>query len=156
MKKITKAQIDEFLSQKKMAMIGMSRNPKDYTRNLTKDLTARGYEIIPVNPNTSEIEGKKCYSNVTAIEEKVDAALIFTKGETLSSNLDEVVKKNIKSIWLNFGEALTDDVAGKIENYDKQGINIIHGFCPYMFIEKTQVPHRVHRFFVKHFGTFPN
>ncbi|RJP67090.1 MAG: CoA-binding protein [Ignavibacteriales bacterium] len=155
MKEISKTQVENFFSNKKMVMIGMSRNPKDYTRNLSRDLTVRGYEIYPVNPNASEIEGKKCYSNVASVDAVVNAALIFTKGETLSANLDEAVNKGIKHIWLNFDKPLTPVLKGKVEKYGEQGINIIHGFCPYMFIENPQFFHKLHRFFVKRFGAFP-
>ncbi len=155
MKEISKAQVENFFSNKKMVMIGMSRNPKDYTRNLSRDLTVRGYEIYPVNPNASEIEGKRCYSNVASVDAEVNAALIFTKGETLSANLDEAVNKGIKHIWLNFDKPLTPVLKGKVEKYGEQGINIIHGFCPYMFIENPQFFHKLHRFFVKRFGAFP-
>jgi predicted CoA-binding protein len=155
MKEISKTQVEDFFSIKKMVMIGMSRNPKDYTRNLTRDLTLRGYEIISVNPNTSEIEGKKCYSNVASIDEDVNAALIFTKGEILSANIDEAVNKGIKHIWLNFDKPLTAELESKVNKYEEKGVNIIHGLCPYMFIENPQFFHKLHRFFVKRFGSFP-
>jgi len=155
MKEISKTQVEDFLSNKKMVMIGMSRNPKDYTRNLSRDLALRGYEIIPVNPNASEINGKKCFSNIAEVDEKVDAVLIFTKGETLSVNLDEAINKGIKHIWLNFDKPLTPELKGKVEKYGEQGVNIIHGFCPYMFIENPQFFHKLHRFFAKRFGQFP-
>jgi len=155
MKTVSKAQIDNFMSQKKIAIVGFSRNPKDFTRNLSKDLSVRGYELYPVNPNANEIEGKKCYSNVNSIEDEINAAMIFTKGETLSANLDEAVNKGIKNIWLNFDQKFSSDVITKIEKYEKQGTNVIHGFCPYMFIEDPQFFHKAHRFFKKLFGSFP-
>ncbi len=155
MNKISKTRIDNFMMQKKLAVIGMSRNPKDYTRNLSRDLAVRGYEIYPVNPNASEIEGKKCYSNIASVDAEVNAALIFTKGEILSSNIDEVVARGIKNIWLNFDKPLTPELISKIEKYEEQGINIIHGLCPYMFIENPQFFHKLHRFFAKHSSSFP-
>ncbi len=155
MKKVSKEQIDKFMSQKKIAIVGFSRNTQDFTRNLSRDLSARGYELYPVNPNASEIEGKKCYPNVASIEDEVNAAMIFTKGETLSTNLDEAVNKGIKHIWLNFEKELSVDLSSKVENYDKRGINIIHGYCPYMFIENPQFFHKAHRFLVKLFNSFP-
>lgn len=155
MNKIRQTQIDSFMAQKKIAIIGFSRNPQEISRTLSKDLSVRGYELYPVNPNINEIEGKKCYSNVAAIDDEINAAIIFTKGETLSANLDEAVNKGIKHIWLNFEKELSVDLSSKVENYDKRGINIIHGYCPYMFIENPQFFHKTHRFLVKLFNSFP-
>jgi len=156
MNKIRQTQIDSFMAQKKIAIIGFSRNPQEISRTLSKDLSVRGYELYPVNPNINEIEGKKCYSNVAAIDDEINAAIIFTKGETLSANLDEAVNKGIKHIWLNFDQKFSSDVITKIEKYEKQGTNVIHGFCPYMFIENPQFFHRAHKFFAKLFGSLPN
>ena len=42
--------IEDFLSQKRIAMIGVSRNPKDFSAALFEGLRKRGYEMVPVNP----------------------------------------------------------------------------------------------------------
>ena len=50
--------IAEFLAQKHIAMIGISRNPKDFSASLFRELERRGYDIVPVNPKASEVMGR--------------------------------------------------------------------------------------------------
>ena len=68
--KTTKKQIDDFLSIKNIVLIGVSRNPRDFTRSVFKELKLREYNVIPVNPYTTEIEGIICYPYVNSINKK--------------------------------------------------------------------------------------
>jgi predicted CoA-binding protein len=45
--------IEDFLAQKRISMIGVSRNPKDFSAALFEELRKRGYEVIPINPKSS-------------------------------------------------------------------------------------------------------
>ena len=51
----------EFLANKRIAVTGVSRTPKDHGANTVfKRLRDRGYEVFPVNPN-AEVEGAHSY-----------------------------------------------------------------------------------------------
>jgi predicted CoA-binding protein len=54
--------IEAFLAQKRIAMIGISRNPKDFSASLFSELERRGYDIVPVNPKASEVMGRPCFA----------------------------------------------------------------------------------------------
>ena len=50
--------IDDFLAQKRIAVVGVSRNPRDFTRTMFNEFIRRGYDAVPVNPNAAEIDGR--------------------------------------------------------------------------------------------------
>lgn len=50
------ARIREFLGQKRLAIVGVSRQPRDFSRALFREFCSRGYEVVPVNPAAREIE----------------------------------------------------------------------------------------------------
>ena len=85
--------IQEFLGRKRFAVVGVSRNAKDFTRSLFRELRTRGYDAVPVNPGVSEIEGVRCFPGVAAIPEPVEAALLLTSPAVT----DEVVKQCARS-----------------------------------------------------------
>ena len=60
--------VRDFLSQKRLAFVGVSRQPKDYSRALFREFGARGYDAVPVNPAIAEIEGCRCFARVQDIE----------------------------------------------------------------------------------------
>ena len=47
--------IEQFLKQKRIAMIGLSRNRKDFSVDLFREFCSRGYEMVPVNPQPTVI-----------------------------------------------------------------------------------------------------
>jgi len=57
MMRSTREDIEDFLAQKRLVMVGVSRNPKDFSRGLFRDLRRRGYDMVPVNPRVSVVEG---------------------------------------------------------------------------------------------------
>jgi predicted CoA-binding protein len=72
----------EFLVNKRVAVTGVSRRPKDHGSNVVyKRLRERGYEVFAVNPNVDEIEGDPCYHDLRLIPGGVDAVVIATRPE---------------------------------------------------------------------------
>ena len=53
----------EFLANKRIAVTGVSRNPKGgHGSNIVyQRLRQRGYEVFAVNPNADTVEGDRCY-----------------------------------------------------------------------------------------------
>lgn len=154
MEKISRKQIDTFLVQKNIAFIGLSRNPQDFSRNVFKEFIKRSYNIIPVNPNTNEIEGKTCYASIKDVQEPVDAAIIFVPSVKGNDIPKECIDKGIKNIWIYESKPGTKKPE-KQNELRKDDINVITGYCPLMFISETQFFHKMHGFFVKLGGKYP-
>ncbi len=64
--------IKEFMTKKRFAVIGATDNEEKYGDRIFKNLTKRGYEVCPVNPNLKEIEGVRCYPTLADVPVKVD------------------------------------------------------------------------------------
>ena len=72
----------EFLAGKRVAVTGVSRNPKDHGSNVVyKRLRDRGYEVFAVNLNADEVEGDPCYHDLHSIPGGVDGVVIATRPE---------------------------------------------------------------------------
>ena len=61
---ITKASVDQFLDQKAIAIVGVSRSGKKFGNAIFRELRDKGVGVVPVNPNAEEIEGVRCYADV--------------------------------------------------------------------------------------------
>ena len=74
--------IQDFLAQKRIAMVGISRDPANFSVKLFEELCRRGYDVVPVNPNTAEVQGRRCFARVQDIRPPVEAVLLidFPKG----------------------------------------------------------------------------
>src|SRR3954469_17705851 len=93
------ATVRDFLAQKRFAFVGVSRQPKDFSRTLFREFQARKYEPVPVHPEASEIEGVRCFPRISEIQPPVDAVLIMTPPSVANVVVRECVEAGIKRIW---------------------------------------------------------
>ena len=60
----SKQAIDSFLACRRIAVVGVSRDPKDFTRQVFRAFVERGYDAVPVNTAGGEVEGRRAASRV--------------------------------------------------------------------------------------------
>ena len=48
----------EFLSLKRIAVVGVTRKEKGFSRYILRELITRGYDAVPVNPMLKTVEGR--------------------------------------------------------------------------------------------------
>ncbi len=84
---MTKKQtIDDFLNLQKIAVVGVSQNPKKFGTLCYHFLKENNYNVIPVNPKLNEFDGIKCYPNLSSIPEKVDGSITCSSRGTNRKN----------------------------------------------------------------------
>jgi len=126
-------------------MIGISRDPKDFSVSLFQELTRRGYDVVPVNPNSSFLQGRPCFARVQDIQPPVDAALLMTGGGA-----------GFFGTLLCAGGGGPPAVSFEAVRYcQERGIQVIPGQCPFMFLPGTGGVHRFHGFIRKLTGRYP-
>ena len=121
----TDEQIRNFLSMKKVAVIGMSKNSSKAAHYVPRYLSENGFDIKPVNPSTDEILGKKCYESVLDIDEEIDIVDVFRPSEEVLPFVQEAIKKNPKVIWLQ--EGIHNSEAEELAR--KAGIEVVFNRC---------------------------
>jgi predicted CoA-binding protein len=99
----TDDQIRQILSLKKVAVVGMSQNPEKAAHGVPRYLSENGYDITPVNPNADEILGKKCFDEISQVQEEIDIVDVFRPSDQVLPVVKEAIKKNPKVIWLQEG-----------------------------------------------------
>jgi uncharacterized protein len=148
----TQDQITEFLKQKRIAIIGLSRKPSSFSKSVNEEFQKQQYETIPVNPKADEINGTKCYASVKKIEGGVDAAFIIMNTEHVDAALQDCIDAGIQHIWIHQGIKPNESL---VNQAFEKNLNVITGYCPFMFLAGTQFPHNIHVFFLKLFGKYP-
>ena len=79
----SKNAIDSFLACRRLAIVGVSRDPKDFSRSVFRAFVERGYDVVPVNANGGDIEGRPAVRRIADVEPPIEAALLMipTAGE---------------------------------------------------------------------------
>jgi len=121
----TDDEIRNFLSLKKVAVIGISRSESKAAHFVPKYLAENGFDIIPVNPNSNEILSKKCYKEITEVEGDIDIVDVFRPSEDVLPFVRDAIKKNPKVIWLQ--EGIHNEEAENLAR--EHGIDVVFNRC---------------------------
>ena len=143
-------QINQFLDNQPIALVGVSRNPKKFGYTAYKELKEKGMKIIPVNPETDEIMGEKTYRTVSTLPPEVRGIIVMTKKDKTASVVKEAVAKGIKEIWIQ-QMADSKEALSELKGSD---INLITGECILMHYKPHSI-HKFHRNLKKFFRLFP-
>lgn len=109
------------MAKQTVAILGASTNRDKFGNKSVRAHLRQGYEVFPVNPKASEIEGLPCFPSLDAIPGPVDRVSVYLPPELGLATIDAIASKRPKEVWLNPGaesEALIR--AGK-----ERGLNMI-------------------------------
>jgi len=102
-----------------VAVVGLSDNPERVSYMVSEAMQAKGYTIIPVNPNAETILGQKSYASLKDIPVPVDIVNVFRRSEHTPPVAEEAVAIGAKTFWLQLGianeEAAAIAAAGGLE-----------------------------------------
>ena len=145
----------DFLGQKGIALVGASRKPGELSTMVFNELCRRGYEVIPVNPNATEVLGRRCFAHVHEIQPPVEAALLMTPPEVTETVVRDCAEAGVHFIWMHRAGG-TGAVSEKaVEFCQARGMRVIPGECPLMFLPESGGVHRFHGFLRKITGRYP-
>ena len=88
---------------KNIAVVGISNKLGRPSLTVASYLKGQGYRIIPVNPTIQDVNGEKCYPDLTSIPEKVDVVDIFRKPADVLPVVEEAVRIGAKAVWMQEG-----------------------------------------------------
>lgn len=87
-----------------IAVVGLSDKPERTSHMVSAAMQARGYRIIPVNPNVQgEILGETCYPSLKDIPEPVDIVNVFRRSEETPPVARQAVEIGARVLWLQQG-----------------------------------------------------
>ena len=146
--------INDFLGIKRVAMVGLSRDPKNFSGMLFNELCRRGYEVIPVNPKASTVLGRPCFARVQDIQPPVEAALLMTSPEVTESVVSDCAQAGVRRIWMYRAGGKGAVSPQAVAFCKERGIEVVPGECPFMFFANNGL-HRVHGWVRKITGHYP-
>jgi uncharacterized protein len=147
--------IEDFLAQKRIALIGVSRKPGSFSVPVFQELTRRGYDVVPVNPNIPEFQGRPCVARAQDIQPPAQAALLMTSPEVTDTVVRDCAEAGIPRIWMHRGAGQGAVSPQAVEFCRERGIRVVPGQCPFMFLPESGGIHRLHGFIRKLTGRYP-
>jgi predicted CoA-binding protein len=92
--------VDECMT---IAVVGLSSDPSRPSYGVAAYMRRRGYKVIPVNPNETEVFGDKSYPSLADVPGKIDLVDIFRRSDEAGKAVDEAIAIGAKAVWLQEG-----------------------------------------------------
>ena len=123
-----------FYSMRNIAVVGMSGTECKAANYVPRYMIDHGYNIIPVNPNSPEIMGRRSYQLTSAVPEQVEIVNVFRPSQDVPAVVRDALKKDgIRLIWMQEGiySKEAEDMALK------NGIDVVYNRC--MMVEHMRL-----------------
>lgn len=146
----SKILVNDFVSQKKLAIVGVSRNGQKFGNMAFRELTAKGYTLYPIHPEAETLEGARAYKDFASLPEKVGGALVVVKPEQTEQVVREAAAAGITRLWLQQGA----ESEAALKFCKENGVAAVHGECIMMYAIGTGI-HGFHAWIWKLFGKAP-
>ena len=117
--------IGRVLRYRRIAVVGASANPHRDSHRVIAYLLANGYDVVPVNPNASEVLGQPCYPALAAIPDPVDIVDVFRRRSAIPGAVAEAIAIGARALWLQLGVI---DVASAGRAY-AAGLDVVMDRC---------------------------
>ncbi len=152
----TRDLINEFLRQKRIAIVGVSRDERDFSRTVFREFKKRGYDVVPINPQQGSIDDVQFIAGIQDVSPAPDVVVIMTPPNVTAQIVRDCAEAGVNRIWLHrsIGAGSVSDEA--LEFCAKHDIRVVSGYCPLMFLSDPGFVHRVHGFFLKLARAYPN
>ena len=145
------ADLDKFFKAKSIVLVGVSKDPNKLGHVVFRNFIDGDYkgELFLVNPNANRILGKRCYSNILAIKEKIDVAVIVIPAKLVIGIVKQCKKKGIKHVIIisaGFKEVGNTKLEEDLKNYLNEnkmtciGVNGLGIFDAYTDLDTLFLP----------------
>ncbi|MEO5966254.1 MAG: CoA-binding protein [Candidatus Limnocylindrales bacterium] len=119
---------DLLRSGPRIALVGASSNPGRPSHGVMQALVRAGYDVVPVNPRETDIDGLRCYPTVVdAVRETgpVDLVDVFRRPAQCVAHAREAVAVGARCLWLQLG--IANEEAARIAH--EGGLSVVMDRC---------------------------
>lgn len=146
-----KLDVDQFLNQKKLAVVGVSRQKTKFGSNIYRDLKKKGFQVIPVNPHMETFDSERCYPDLKSLPEPVDGAVLVVPPAQTEQVVKDAAAANVPLIWMQQGS----ESKTAVQFCKEHNITVVSGECILLYAEPVGSIHKFHRWLKKLFGRMP-
>jgi predicted CoA-binding protein len=133
--------VQDFLAQKKIAVVGVSDKRETGCNLAYRTLKKRGYTVSAVNPHLNTFQGDPCYPDLRSIPERPDAVFILANPNVTDQVVQQCVDLGVQRVWMHClmgtkpgaGAGSSSVSPQAVQVCRENGISVIPGACPNQF-----------------------
>ena len=143
------AAVASFLSARRIAVAGVSRDPAAAANAVFKRLRETGHEVVALNPNAATVEGAPCYPGIGDVPGQVDGLMVVTHPRDAEAVVRQALARGVRQVWFHrsFGEGSVSEAA--VAACRAAGVEPIVGGCPLMYCGRIDPAHGTFRWLLR-------
>jgi predicted CoA-binding protein len=150
---VSMSAVEDFLAQRRFAVVGASDTKGNFGTVVARELRANGYEVIPVNPAADMVDGQRCHRDLASVPGQLDGVIVMVHRDAAAAVVRDCVARGVRRVWLFKGAGGAGSVSPEaVEIARKNGLVLVEGACPLMFVGRPGWFHRLHRFIRRRSG----
>jgi len=106
---------------KTVAVIGASADRTKFGNKAVRAYVQQGYQVYPVNPKATEIEGLPAFSSISAVPVRPELVSVYLPPPVVLKVLPEIAAKGCDELWLNPGTESPEVLA----EAERLGLNVV-------------------------------
>ena len=115
--------IDDFLAGSSFAVAGASQDRSKYGNRVLRAYLERGYDVTPVNPKETEVEGLSCVATLAELPADLHGLSIVTPPPVTEELVEQAARHGIRRLWMQPGA----ESARAIDRGRELGLDVIAG-----------------------------
>ena len=139
----------------RIAVVGVSREPRDFTRFVFRELASRGLHVVPVNPALGQADGVPAFARVQDVQPSPDLALLMVPAARADEAVRDCLVARVRRIWFHRGAGPGAGSPTALALCRANRIEVVQGLCPLLALPSASFPHRLHGLFRSALGQHP-
>jgi predicted CoA-binding protein len=116
---------DILTKYRRIAVVGLSSDPARPSYGVSEYMQSAGYQIVPVNPNETDVLGEPSYASLEDVPQKLEIVDIFRRPEEVPPVVDAAIRAGAKVVWMQQG--IVNEAAA--EKARAAGITVVMDAC---------------------------
>lgn len=109
----------------RVAVVGASSNPEKYGNIIVRNLLAKGYEVVPINPREKIIEGLTAHASLLDLTKPVGIVDFVVPPSVTLEVLKQIKDGSFDTVWFQDGSFNDQVVEYAMEHFE----NVVHHAC---------------------------
>ncbi len=140
---------ERFLELRRIAVVGVSREPRDFSRRVFQAFLDAGYDAVPVNPGAQEIAGRRAFARVSDVSPPVEGVFVIVPPAQADAVTGDALAAGVRQLWFQGGGAPGASSPAALARCAAAGVVPVTNLCAFMMLPRVGWPHRVHGYFRK-------
>lgn len=148
-------QVAAFLGGRRLAVVGVSRDPRQPANAILRKLRSCGYEVFAVNSKATSVEDGPCYASLRDVPGQLDGVVVAVPPAASAGVVREASALGVRRVWLHrsFGTGSVSAEAARA--CEELGVECIAGGCPMMYCAPVDLGHRCMHWLLRLGGKVP-